>query len=230
MAWRSKKYKEAKEKFEKDVYLIEEAVPLLKEISYTKFDETMEMIFRLGVNPKHADQMVRGTVVLPHGTGKSKRVAVIASGEKMKDAEDAGADVVGGDDLIERISKGWMEFDAVVATPDMMKSVSKLGRTLGPRGLMPNPKLGTVTFEVAQAVQEIKAGKVEYRVDKTAIIHVPIGKISFSADQLIENARIMFDTIQKAKPPAAKGKYMKNVFLTSTMGPGVRIDFSPMEK
>lgn len=230
MAWKSKNYKKAKEEIEKEIYLIEEAVPLLQKVSYTKFDETLEMIFRLGVNPKHADQMVRGTIVLPHGTGKSKRVAVVASGEKMKEAEDAGADVVGGDDLIERISKGWMEFDAVVATPDMMKNVSKLGRILGPRGLMPNPKLGTVTFDVGQAIQEIKAGKVEFRVDKTAIVHVPIGKISFSSEHLIENARVMFDTIQKAKPPAAKGKYLKNIFLTSTMGPGVRIDFSSMEK
>jgi len=230
MAWKSKKYKKAKEEVNKENYPLEEAIPLLQKISYTAFDETVEMVFRLGVNPKHADQMVRGTIVLPNGTGRSKRVAVIASGEKFKEAEDAGADVVGGDDLIERISKGWMEFDAVVATPDMMKNVSKLGRTLGPRGLMPNPKLGTVTFEVAQAVQEIKAGKVEFRVDKTAIIHVPIGKVSFSSDKLLENARVMFETIQKAKPPAAKGKYLKNVFLTSTMGPGVRIDFSALEK
>lgn len=230
MARRSKNYRKVKEKIEKEFYSLEEAIPLVQEISYTKFDETVEMIFRLGVNPKHADQMVRGTVVLPHGTGKKRKIAVIASGEKVKEAQDAGADVVGGEDLIERISKGWMEFDAVVATPDMMKNVSKLGRILGPRGLMPNPKLGTVTFEVGQAIKEIKAGKVEFRVDKTAIVHVPIGKISFSTGNLIENARVMLETIQKAKPPAAKGKYMKNVYVTSTMGPGVRIDFSSMEK
>jgi len=230
MARRSKNYRKVKEKIEKEFYSLEEAIPLVQEISYTKFDETVEMIFRLGVNPKHADQMVRGTVVLPHGTGKKRKIAVIASGEKVKEAQDEGADVVGGEDLIERISKGWMEFDAVVATPDMMKNVSKLGRILGPRGLMPNPKLGTVTFEVGQAIKEIKAGKVEFRVDKTAIVHVPIGKISFSTGNLIENARVMLETIQKAKPPAAKGKYMKNVYVTSTMGPGVRIDFSSMEK
>jgi large subunit ribosomal protein L1 len=179
---------------------------------------------RLGVNPKHADQMVRGTVVLPHGLGVSRKVLVIASGEKLKEAQDAGADLVGGEDMVEQIQKGFMDFDAVVATPDMMRSVGKLGKVLGPRGLMPNPKTGTVTFEIARAVKEIKAGKVEFRVDKTAIIHAPVGKVSFSEERLLENLRTLVDTILKAKPPSAKGKYVKSMALSSTMGPGVRID------
>jgi len=179
---------------------------------------------RLGVNPKHADQMVRGTVVLPHGLGTTRRVCVIASGEKLKEAEDAGADIVGGEDLVEKIQKGFMDFDAVVATPDVMRAVGKLGKVLGPRGLMPNPKTGTVTFDISKAVQEIKAGKVEFRVDKTAIVHAPIGKMSFSEDKLLENLSTLIDNVLKATPSAAKGKYVRSIALSSTMGPSVRID------
>ena len=179
---------------------------------------------RLGVDPRHADQMVRGTVVLPHGTGKSMRVLVFASGEKLQEARDAGADFVGGDELVEKITGGWMDFDAVVATPDMMRAVGKLGKVLGPRGLMPNPKTGTVTVEIGKAVKEIKAGKVEFRVDKTGIIHAPVGKMSFTSDFLVANAHALVESIVKAKPSAAKGKYLKSVTLSSTMGPGIRID------
>ena len=179
---------------------------------------------RLGVDPKHADQMVRGTVVLPHGLGKTRRVLAIASGEKVKEAEDAGADLVGGEDMVEKISGGFMDFEAVVATPDMMRSVGKLGRILGPRGLMPNPKTGTVTFDIGKAVKEIKAGKVEFRVDKTAIVHSPVGKLSFSNDSLLENLRVLVDSVMRAKPSAAKGKYVKSISISSTMGPGLRID------
>ncbi len=203
---------------------LEDAVSRVKKAAYAKFDETVELAMRLGVNPKHADQMVRGTVVLPHGLGVSRTVLVIASGEKLKEAQDAGADLVGGEDMVDRIQKGFMDFDAVVATPDMMRSVGKLGKILGPRGLMPNPKTGTVTFEIARAVKEIKAGKVEFRVDKTAIIHAPVGKVSFPEERLIENLRTLVDTILKAKPASAKGKYVKSIALSSTMGPGVRID------
>jgi len=203
---------------------LEDAVSRVKKAAYAKFDETVELAMRLGVNPKHADQMVRGTVVLPHGLGVSRKVLVIASGEKLKEAQDAGADLVGGEDMVERIQKGFMDFDAVVATPDMMRSVGKLGKILGPRGLMPNPKTGTVTFEIARAVKEIKAGKVEFRVDKTAIVHAPVGKVSFPEEKLIENLRTLVDTILKAKPASAKGKYVKSIALSSTMGPGVRID------
>ena len=210
-------------------YTIEEAVPLLKKTHFTKFDETVEVVMRLGVDPKHADQMVRGTVVLPHGLGKSKKVLVIAAGDKMKEAEAAGADMVGGEELVEKIQKGWTDFDALIATPDMMKSVGKLGKVLGPRGLMPNPKTGTVTFDITRAVQETKAGKVEFRVDKTAIIHTPVGKISFEPGKLIENARTLIDSVLKAKPTTAKGKYVKSLTLTSTMGPGIRIDPASVE-
>jgi len=205
-------------------YTIEEAIPLVQKTKYAKFDETVDLSLRLGVDPKHADQMVRGTVVLPHGLGKSKRVAAIAGGEKQKEAQEAGADVVGGDDLVEKIQGGFMDFDAVVATPDMMRSVGKLGKVLGPRGLMPNPKTGTVSVDIAKAIKEIKAGKVEFRVDKTGIIHAPVGKMSFKGDALIANAHSLVDAIVKAKPAAAKGKYLKSVTLSSTMGPGVRID------
>jgi large subunit ribosomal protein L1 len=206
------------------VYTLEDAVPLVQKVKYAKFDETVELSLRLGVDPKHADQMVRGTVVLPHGLGKSKRVAAIAGGEKQKEAQEAGADVVGGDDLVEKIQQGFMDFDAVVATPDMMRGVGKLGKVLGPRGLMPNPKTGTVTTDIAKAIREIKAGKVEFRVDKTGIIHAPLGKISFPAQNLIENAHALVDSVVKAKPSAAKGKYLKSVTMSSTMGPGITID------
>jgi large subunit ribosomal protein L1 len=203
---------------------LEDAVSRVKKAAFAKFDETVEIAMRLGVNPKHADQMVRGTVVLPNGLGVSRRVLVIASGEKLKEAQDAGADLVGGEDMVDQIQKGFMDFDAVVATPDMMRSVGKLGKVLGPRGLMPNPKTGTVTFEIARAVKEIKAGKVEFRVDKTAIVHAPVGKVSFTEERLLENLRTLVDTILKAKPPSAKGKYVKSFAISSTMGPGVRID------
>ena len=220
-----KKYKKAKEEAGTEpCESLEHAIERVKKATFVGFDETLDLAMRLGVNPKHADQMVRGTVVLPHGLGVTRRVCVIASGEKMKEAEDAGADIVGGDDLVEKIQKGFMDFDAVVATPDVMRSVGKLGKVLGPRGLMPNPKTGTVTFEVSKAIQEIKAGKVEFRVDKTAIVHVPVGKMSFPDDKLVENLRTLIDSVLKAKPPAAKGKYVKSIAISSTMGPGVRID------
>ena len=220
-----KKYAKAKEVAGTEpAQSLEDAVSRVKKAAYAKFDETVELAMRLGVNPKHADQMVRGTVVLPHGLGVSRKVLVIASGEKMKEAQDAGADLVGGEDMVDQIQKGFMDFDAVVATPDMMRSVGKLGKILGPRGLMPNPKTGTVTFEIARAVKEIKAGKVEFRVDKTAIVHAPVGKVSFSEERLLENLRTLVDTILKAKPASAKGKYVKSFAISSTMGPGVRID------
>jgi large subunit ribosomal protein L1 len=211
-------------------YPLPEAVPLLQKVKYAKFDETVEVTLRLGVDPKHADQMVRGTVVLPHGLGKSKRVLVIASGEKVREAEQAGADIVGGEDMVEKIQKeNWTDFDAVVATPDMMKSVGRLGKVLGPRGLMPNPKTGTVTFDIARAVQEVKAGKVEFRTDKTALVHVPVGKMSFTPDKLVDNATTLITSVIRAKPAAAKGKYIKGATLSSTMGPGILIDTSAME-
>jgi len=220
-----KKYTKAKEVVGTEPsQSLEDAVSLVKSAAYAKFDETVELAMRLGVNPKHADQMVRGTVVLPHGLGVSRKVLVIASGEKLKEAQEAGADLVGGEDMVDQIQKGFMDFDAVVATPDMMRSVGKLGKVLGPRGLMPNPKTGTVTFEISRAVKEIKAGKVEFRVDKTAIVHAPVGKVSFSEERLVENLRTLVDTILKAKPASAKGKYVKSMALSSTMGPGVRID------
>ena len=205
-------------------YKLDEAVPLLKKVKFAKFDETVEVTLRLGVDPKHADQMVRGTVVLPHGLGKSKKVLVIATGDKQREAEAAGADIVGGEEMVEKIQGGFMDFDAVVATPDMMRAVGKLGKVLGPRGLMPNPKTGTVTADIAKAVKEIKAGKVEFRVDKTGIIHAPVGKTSFETPSLVANAHALVESIVKAKPAAAKGKYLKSVTLSSTMGPGVRID------
>ncbi len=224
MAKHGKKYAAAFEKVEKRSYQLDEAFSLLKQISFAKFNETVELCLLLGVDPKHADQMVRGTTVLPHGTGQSKRVLVIASGDKQREAQEAGADLIGGDDMVEKIQGGWIDFDAVIATPDMMRSVGKLGKVLGPRGLMPNPKTGTVTFDVVKAVQEIKAGKVEFRVDKTAIIHVPVGKISFSADQLRDNASSIINAVRKAKPPAAKGKYVRSIYVSSTMSPSIQID------
>ncbi len=206
-------------------YALAEAVPLLQKAKYAKFDETVDLTLRLGVDHKHADQMVRGTVVLPHGLGKTKIVAVIASGDKLREAQEAGADFVGGDDLVERIQKeGWTAFDALVATPDMMKSVGRLGKVLGPRGLMPNPKTGTVTTDVASAVREIKAGKVEFRTDKTALVHVPVGKLSFPVEKLMDNAITVITSVVKAKPSAAKGKYIKGITLSSTMGPGIQLD------
>jgi large subunit ribosomal protein L1 len=224
MAKHGKKYRAAAGKVEQRPYQLDEALNLLKQISFAKFNETVELSMLLGVDPKHADQMVRGTTLLPHGTGQTKRVLVIAQGEKVKEAQDAGADMVGGEDMVEKIQGGWVDFDAVIATPDMMRSVGKLGKVLGPRGLMPNPKTGTVTFDVAKAIQEIKAGKVEFRVDKTAIIHVPVGKISFSADQLKDNASAIINAVRKAKPAAAKGKYVRSIYISSTMSPSVQID------
>ena len=207
-----------------------DACTLVKKAKFAKFDETVEMAMRLGVDPKHADQMVRGTVVLPHGLGKSKRVLVIASGEKVREAQEAGADLVGGEDMVEKIQKeNWTDFDAVVATPDMMKSVGRLGKVLGPRGLMPNPKTGTVTFDIARAVQEVKAGKVEFRTDKTALVHVPVGKMSFTPDKLVDNATTLISSVIRAKPAAAKGKYIKGATLSSTMGPGISIDTTALE-
>ena len=220
-----KQYAAARKQVEAKEYQLDEAVPLLKKIKFAKFDETVEIHMRLGVDPKHADQMVRGTVILPNGLGKSKTVLVIASGDKLKEATEAGADFVGGEDMVNKIqSEGWTAFDAVVATPDMMRSVGKLGKILGPRGLMPNPKTGTVTVDVAKAVREVKAGKVEFRVDKTGIIHAPLGKISFSAEKLVENASSLITAVIKAKPAVAKGKYVRSATICSTMGPGVSID------
>jgi large subunit ribosomal protein L1 len=205
-------------------YPLEEALKLVKEASYTKFDETVDLALNLGVDPKKSDQMVRGTVVLPHGMGKKVKVLVFAKGEKEREARDAGADFVGAEDLVEKIQKGWLDFDNAVATPDIMGLVGKLGKILGPRGLMPNPKLGTVTFDVAKAVKEIKAGKIEYKTEKAGIIHVPIGKVSFDAEKLLDNARVIIDAIVKAKPGTSKGKYLRKIAVSSTMGPGVRVD------
>jgi len=224
MARHGKKFTAAAAQVQDRPYTLEEAIPLVQKVKFAQFDETVEMAMRLGVDPKHADQMVRGTVVLPHGLGRSKRVLAIAGADKQKEATDAGADFVGGDEVVERILGGWMDFDAVVATPDMMRAVGRLGKVLGPRGLMPNPKTGTVTPNVANAVKEIKAGKVEFRVDKTGIIHAPVGKVSFPAENLIANAHALVDSVVKAKPSAAKGKYLKSVTVSSTMGPGVIVD------
>ena len=227
-----KKYAKAKESVAgKPTYPLPDAVTAVTKAAFAKFDETVEVALRLGVDAKHADQMVRGTVILPHGLGgKAKTVLVIASGEKLKEAQDAGAEFVGGDDLVAKIqNENWLDFDAIVATPEMMKSVGKLGKVLGPRGLMPNPKTGTVTFEVGKAVREIKAGKVEYRVDKTAIVHAPVGKVSFGPEKLLENAKALIDSVLKAKPAAAKGKYVKSIAMSSTMGPGVRVDLASVE-
>src|SRR6201999_3066683 len=205
-------------------YSLNDAVPLLKKVKYAKFDETVDLTLRLGVDPKHADQMVRGTVVLPHGLGKTKKVAVVTTGDRQREAEAAGADIVGGEELVEKIQKeSWTDFDALIATPDMMKSVGRLGKVLGPRGLMPNPKTGTVTADVAAAVKEIKAGKVEFRTDKTALVHVPVGKLSFTSDKLEANAMTVVSAVVKAKPSAAKGKYIKRIVLSSTMGPGIEL-------
>jgi len=220
-----KQYQAASKQVQAREYQLEEAVPLIKKIKYAKFDETVEIHMRLGVDPKHADQMVRGTVVMPNGLGKSKKVLVIASGDKQREASEAGADFVGGEDMVNKIqSESWTDFDAVIATPDMMRSVGKLGKVLGPRGLMPNPKTGTVTVDVTKAIREIKAGKVEFRVDKTGIIHAPVGKLSFDAAKLVENASSLISAVIKAKPAVAKGKYVKSTTICSTMGPGVAVD------
>jgi large subunit ribosomal protein L1 len=230
MAKHGKKFTAAAAQVADRPYTLEEAIPFVQKVKYAKFDETVEIALRLGVDPKHADQMVRGTVVLPHGLGKSKRVLVIAGADKQKEATDAGADFVAGEEVVERITGGWMDFDAVVATPDMMRAVGRLGKVLGPRGLMPNPKTGTVTPDVRKAVQEIKAGKVEFRVDKTGIIHAPVGKTSFTTDNLVANAHALVDSVIKAKPAAAKGKYLKSVTVSSTMGPGVVVEVDDKAK
>lgn len=225
MAQQSKKYKAAIDKVDREkAYAPNEAIDLVKQIAPAKFDETVEVAVRLGVDPKQADQQVRGAVVLPHGTGKTQRVLVFAKGEKAKEAEAAGADIVGDEDLIHKVSQGWLDFDVVIATPDMMGQVGQLGRILGPKGLMPNPKTGTVTFEVEKAVGDVKAGKIEYRVDKAGNIHAPIGKVSFDTDQLVENLETLMGTLIKAKPAAAKGQYVRKVTVSSTMGPGVRVN------
>jgi large subunit ribosomal protein L1 len=226
---RSKKYLQAKARVEPRPYDLRSALELVREIHPAKFDETVEISLRLGVDPRHADQMVRGTVVLPNGTGKTKRVLVVAVGEAAREAEEAGADFVMGEEAVEKIQGGWLDFDAVVATPDMMRVLSRLGKVLGPRGLMPNPKTGTVTTEVGKAVREIKAGKVEFRVDKTAIVHVPVGKVSFSPDALEENARSLIGAVLRAKPAAAKGKYVRSAYVCTTMGPGVSLDLTQLE-
>src|SRR5512143_1780276 len=225
-----KNIEKARKAIEPRPYVLQDAVQLLQKVKFAKFDETISVTLRLGVDPKHADQMVRGTVVLPHGLGKSKKVLVIASGDKIKEAEGAGADFVGGEDMVEKIMKeNWTDFDALVATPDMMRSVGRLGKVLGPKGLMPNPKTGTVTMDVARAVQEVKAGKVEFRTDKTALVHVPVGKISFTPDKLIDNATTLITSVVKAKPSVAKGKYIKACYLSSSMAPGISLDTAPIE-
>lgn len=220
-----KHYQAAAKQVEAKQYLLPDAVTLLQKIKFAKFDETVEVHMRLGVDPKHADQMVRGTIVMPHGLGRSKKVLVIASGEKLKEAQEAGADFFGGEEMVAKIqTENWTDYDAIVATPDMMRSVGKLGKVLGPKGLMPNPKTGTVTVDVAKAIKEIKAGKVEFRVDKTGIIHAPVGKLSFSHGQLLDNASALIQAVLKAKPPAAKGKYVKSATMCSTMSPGISIE------
>jgi large subunit ribosomal protein L1 len=226
-----KKIKLAKEKIEiGKEYSLEEAINLAKECFYTKFDESVDLSVNLGIDPKKSDQMVRGTVVLPHGIGKKVRVLVFAKGEKEKEARDAGADFVGTEDLVEKINKGWLDFDKAVATPDVMGLVGKLGKILGPRGLMPNPKLGTVTFDIARTVREIKAGKIEYKSEKAGIVHIPIGKVSFDAQKLIDNARAVIDSIIKAKPATSKGRYLKKLSISSTMGPGIAVDIASLGK
>jgi large subunit ribosomal protein L1 len=219
----------ARKKVEPREYKLAEAAELLKKTHHTKFDETVELAINLGVDPKHSDQVVRGTVVLPNGLGKSVRVLVIAGGDKVREAQDAGADFVGGDDMVQKIMEGWTDYDAVIATPDMMRSAGKLGKVLGPRGLMPNPKTGTVTFDVAKAIKEVKAGKVEFRVDKAGIVHCAIGKIKFDPAKISENAHAVINAVVKAKPAASKGKYVKKITLTSTMGPGIAIDLAEAE-
>ena len=220
----SKNVAKARALVEPRPYTLEDAVPLLQKAKFAKFDETVDLTLRLGVDPKHADQMVRGTVVLPHGLGKTKRVLAIAAGEKQKEAQEAGADIVAGEEIVERIQGGWMEFDSTVATPDLMGQVGRLGKVLGPRGLMPNPKLGTVTFDVGRAVRELKAGKVEFRVDKAGNIHVPVGKKSFAQEQLVQNAMALLEAIVRAKPAASKGQYLRSITVAPTMGPGVHVD------
>ncbi|HBP90694.1 MAG TPA: 50S ribosomal protein L1 [Nitrospiraceae bacterium] len=219
-----KKFESALAKLTKTLYSLDEASALVKQTAFAKFDETVEMSLCLGVDPKRADQMVRGTTVLPHGTGKKVRILVIAKGEKEQEAREAGADYVGGDDLLQKIQDGWLDFDSMIATPDMMGAVGRMGKVLGPRGLMPNPKTGTVTFEVGKAIQEIRRGRVEYKVDKAGNIHVPVGKVSFQEQQIKENAQSVFDSIMKAKPASSKGKYVKSATLSSTMGPGIHLD------
>jgi len=230
MAKLTKNWKRVKEQVEDRPYQLEEAISLVKKIRFARFDESVDLALRLGVNPKYADQMVRGSVVLPHGTGKTKRIVVIASGEKVKEAEEAGADAVGGEELVKKISDGWLEFDMVVATPDMMRSLGRLGKLLGPRGLMPSSKTGTVTFEVSKAIAEIKAGKVEFRVEKGGIVHASIGKASFEDGKLKENALALSQAVIKAKPPASKGKYLKGITISTTIGPGVKLDLLALEK
>src|ERR1039457_4182623 len=222
-----KKFQSSSKLVDKPSYNLANAMPIVKQAAFAKFNETVEVAIRLGVDPKHADQMVRGTVVLPHGLGKTKRVIVIASGDKVREGREAGAEESDGDDVVARIQGGWLDFDAVIATPDMMKSVGRLGKVLGPRGLMPNPKTGTVTVDVVKAINEIKAGKVEFRADKTGIIHAPAGKVSFSAEKLVENAASLITAVIKAKPAVAKGKYVRSATVCSTMGPGVKLDTSP---
>lgn len=225
MGHRGKKYLEALRKVDRNKrYDLEEGIKLLIDTSYAKFDEGVDMAVRLGVDPKKPDQMVRGTVVLPHGTGKKVKVLVFAKGQKEKEAQEAGADFVGGEDLIEKISKGWLGFDKAIATPDMMGLVSKLGKILGPRGLMPNPKMGTVTFDLEKAIKEIKAGKVEFKVEKAGIVHIPIGKVSFGLQRLLDNVKSVLEVILRLKPPTSKGIYLRGVALSTTMGPGIKID------
>jgi large subunit ribosomal protein L1 len=225
-----KKMEAARKKVEPRLYGLKEAVEAVKQTAYAKFDESVDLAIRLGVDPKRSDQMVRGTTVLPHGTGKKLRVLVFAKGEKEQEARQAGADYVGAEDLMEKIKGGWMDFDCAIATPDLMASVGKLGKVLGPRGLMPNPKTGTVTFEVGKAIQEIRKGRVEYKVEKAGIVHVPIGKVSFDADRLYENAQAILESVIKAKPASCKGKYLKSVTISSTMGPGVKVDTAAIAK
>lgn len=225
MAKRGKRYLESIKKIDRSArYDFDAALKILRETNRAKFDESVDIAIRLGVNPKHADQMVRGTVVLPHGIGKSVKVLVFAKGEKEKEAKEAGADYVGAEDLVEKISSGWTDFDKAIATPDMMGMVGKLGKILGPRGLMPNPKVGTVTFDVAKAVKELKAGKVEFRVDKTGIVHTTVGKISFGEERLKENILALMDVIIRSKPPSSKGTYLKSIAISTTMGPGIKLD------
>jgi len=225
MALKGKKYRKVSENVDRTKkFAFNEAVQLALNSAYAKFDETIDIAVRLGVDPRHADQMVRGAVVLPNGIGKTVRLVVFAKGEKEKEALEAGADFAGADDLIEKIQQGWLEFDKTIATPDMMSSVSKLGRVLGPRGMMPNAKLGTVTFDVGKAVKEIKAGKIEFKVEKTGIVHAPMGKVSFGLDKLVENIRAFMDMIMRMKPPASKGAYLKSIAISTTMGPGIKID------